>query len=199
MTDGHYHARDVGRVVHTLPDGSAPTAVVYDLDDTLVRLAVDWDAVGADLRSLFAAADVDAAGWSAWDCYERAEAHGLAADVERVLAEHERAGARRAERLPAADELAEGTVPVGVCSLNAEATCWLALETHGLSEHVDAVVGRDSVSPAKPAPEPLLATLESLGVEPDAALFVGNGRRDEETARRAGVPFAYVGGDGPTG
>ena len=185
--------------MHERPDGADPAAVVYDLDDTLVRLAVDWDAVATDLRATLADAGVDADGWSVWDCYERAPDHGLGDAVEAVLAEHERAGARRAERLPAADEVAERTVPVGVCSLNAEAACRLALEVHGLDGAVGAVVGRDSVPAVKPAPEPLLAVLDALGVAPADALFVGNGRRDEETARRAGVPFAYVGGDGPTG
>ena len=28
-------------------------AVVYDLDGTLVRLAVDWDALRSDVRTLF--------------------------------------------------------------------------------------------------------------------------------------------------
>lgn len=184
--------------MHERPDGVEPAAVVYDLDDTVVRLAVDWDAVAADLRALYADAGVAADGWSVWDCYDGAAEHGLEDAVERVLAEHERAGARRAERLPAADEVAAREVPVGVCSLNAESACRLALETHGLADAVDAVVGRDTVAAVKPAPEPLLAALDALGVPPTAALFVGNGRRDEETARRAGVPFAYVGRDGPS-
>ena len=183
--------------MHERPDGVDPAAVVYDLDDTLVRLAVDWDAVRADLRALYADAGVEADGWSVWDGYERAEEHGLGAAVERTIARHERAGARAAERLPTADEVPRRSVPVGVCSLNAEAACRLALEVQDLDAHVGAVVGRDSVPAVKPDPAPLLAALAALGADPADALFVGNGRRDEETARRAGVPFAYV-GDGPT-
>lgn len=173
-------------------------AVVYDLDGTLLRLPVDWSAVAETLRSRFADAGVDADGWSVWDAYANAAEHGLEATVEAVIAEHELAGAEDADRLPAADDLVGLDVPVGVCSLNAEAACRRALERHGLTSHVDAVVGRDTVGPVKPDPAPLLAAVEALGVSPADAIFIGNGERDAETARRAGVPFAYVSGDGPS-
>lgn len=173
-------------------------AVVYDLDGTLVRLAVDWSAVAEELRERYAAAGVAADGWGVWDYYERAAEHGLETAVETILAEYELAGAEDAEPLPAADDLPALAVPVGVCSLNAEAACRRALERHGLARSVDAVVGRDTVGPAKPDPAPLLAVVEALGVEPADAVFVGNRETDAETARRAGVRFRYVGGDGPT-
>jgi len=48
------------------------------------------------------------------------------------------------------------------------------------------------VATHKPDPEPLLATLEDLGVEPANALFVGDSPRDKETAERAGVAFESV-------
>ncbi|MDZ7702151.1 MAG: HAD family hydrolase [Halobacteriales archaeon] len=179
-----------------IPDDVA--AVVYDLDGTLVRLAVDWAAVAEELRGRFAEAAVDAAEWTVWDCYERADEHGLAAMVADVLAERELDGAADAERLPAANDLAGLEVPIGVCSLNSEAACRAALERHGLADDVDAVVGRDTVGPVKPDPAPLLAAVEALGVEPAEAFYIGNREKDLETARRAGVPFAYVSGDGPT-
>ncbi|MFB6353485.1 MAG: HAD family hydrolase [Halobacteriales archaeon] len=167
-------------------------AVVFDLDGTLVRLAVDWSAVAGELRALLADAGVDADGWSVWECYDRARDRGLEDAVESVLAEHEIAGAEAADRLPAADLVAELACPVGVCSLNAERACRTALQRHGLDNAVEAVVGRDTVDAVKPDPAPLLAALGILGAEPAAAVFIGDGSRDEETARRAGVPFAYV-------
>jgi phosphoglycolate phosphatase len=167
-------------------------AVVYDLDGTLVRLAVDWEAAASDATALFADAGVDAADADLWSLFESAPDHGLADELESVLAAHERRGAERAVRLPLADRLADRDVPVGVCSLNAEAACRRALERHGLLDHVAAVVGRDSVATHKPDPEPLLATLDRLGVDPDAALFVGDTERDAVTADRAGVAFAFV-------
>lgn len=166
--------------------------VIYDLDGTLVRLAVDWDAAASDATALFADAGVDAADADLWSLFETAPDHGLADGLEAVLADHERRGAERSIRLPLADRVAEWDVPVGVCSLNAEGPCRRALERHGLLDHVDVVVGRDSVATHKPDPEPLLTAIERLGADPASALFVGDSDRDAVTADRAGVAFEYV-------
>ncbi|WP_251329984.1 HAD family hydrolase [Haloplanus pelagicus] len=167
-------------------------AVVYDLDGTLVRLAVDWDAAASDATAVFDEADVDVTGADLWSLFETAPEYGLAEDLESILASHERRGAEDAMRLPHADRVPEWSVPVGVCSLNAESACRMALDRHGLLDHVDAVVGRDSVATHKPDPEPLLATIDRLGAEPSAALFVGDSERDAVTAERAGVAFEWV-------
>lgn len=165
-------------------------AVVYDLDGTLVELAVDWDqvreAVAAELRDR----DQDPGGLTLWELLERAEQTGDAAAVLSTIASHERRGARNSTPLPAAAELPR-SVPVGVCSLNCEAACRIALETHGLTEHVDAVVGRDTVSARKPAPEPLYAVLDRLGGT-GRSVFVGDSETDREAATRAGVDFRHV-------
>jgi phosphoglycolate phosphatase len=171
--------------------------VVYDLDGTLVRLAVDWEAAARDATATFEAAGVSVSDPDLWSLLEAAPRHGLEADLEAVLSRHERRGARTSTRLPTADGLAAHENPVGVCSLNAESACRLALERHGLLDHVDAVVGRDSVGSHKPDPEPLLTTCRLLGVDPGATLFVGDSERDAVTAERAGVQFRYVEGTAP--
>ncbi|WP_394338932.1 HAD family hydrolase [Haloplanus aerogenes] len=171
-------------------------AVVYDLDGTLVRLVVDWDAAASDATAAFAEAGVDVADADLWSLFETAPEHGLAEDLESILAAHERRGAEQAIRLPHADRVPEWSVPVGVCSLNAEAACRRALERHDLLDHVETVVGRDSVATHKPDPEPLLTAIDRLGADPSSALFVGDTERDRLTAERAGVAFEYV-DDGP--
>lgn len=167
-------------------------AIVYDLDGTLVELLVDWDAVAADAVEVFADAGVDATGVDLWEMLDLAANVSVADDVEAVIADHEREGARISERLPAADVLAEIDLPVGVCSLNCESACRLALDTHDLTEYVDVVVGRDSVATRKPDPEPLLEAVRALSVSPERTLFVGDSERDELTAARAGTEFEYV-------
>jgi phosphoglycolate phosphatase len=167
-------------------------AVVYDLDGTLADLAVDWDAVAADIRSVLVERGVATPeGQDLWTMLERSEAAGHRPAVEAVIADHERPGAQNSTRLPLADGLPRDR-PVGVCSLNCEAACRLALEVHGLADRVDAVVGRDSVATEKPDPEPLLETVRRLEVPPERTLFVGDSPRDEECARRAGTDFRYV-------
>ncbi|WP_254530724.1 HAD family hydrolase [Natrinema gelatinilyticum] len=173
-------------------------AIVYDLDGTLVELDVDWNAVAVDVREVYVRSNVDPPGDGLWDMLESASDVGLAAEVESTIAVHEHDGARTSVRLARADELLERSHPTGVCSLNCERACRIALEEHALEPAVDAVVGRDTIGTWKPDPEPLLATVRKLDADPGRALFVGDSARDRETAKRAGVDFEYV-GEGASG
>ncbi|WP_440764476.1 HAD family hydrolase [Natronorubrum sp. DTA7] len=173
-------------------------AVVYDLDGTLVDLDVNWDAVATDVLEVYERADVEPPSQNLWELLETASDVGLEANVESAIAAHERTGAETAPRLTHADELLERAVPVGVCSLNCEAACRIALEAHDLLETVDAVVGRDTVATQKPHPKPLLEAVRALEAEPETVLFVGDSPRDRLTAERAGVAFEFV-DDGPAG
>lgn len=165
--------------------------VVYDLDGTLVRLNVDWDQARADTALALREHGLDDNGQTLWELFERGADEGFVDLVEQELAAHEREGARTSLRLDAANALPHD-VPTGVCSLNCEEACRLALNQHGLTDHIEAVVGRDSVSSKKPDPEPLLRTVDLLGGSPPDTLFVGDSERDEMTADRAGVAFRYV-------
>ena len=173
----------------TLPDLSAFDAVVYDLDGTLVDLRVDWNDTARDAAAVLRDAGVDADSLDLWKMLDAADDAGVRDELEREIAAHEREGAWVSDRLPLADHLAEDGVPSGVCSLNAEDACRVALDVHDLSDHVDAVVGRDTVGTYKPDPEPLLHAVGLLGSAPQQTLFVGDTARDAETAERAGVPF----------
>jgi phosphoglycolate phosphatase len=176
----------------TTADLDSFDGVVYDLDGTLVRLVVDWDAVARDAVARFDEHGVDADGHDLWAMLDLADERGLRAEIEAVIADHERPGARASSRLPLADRLLGHEIPVGVCSLNCEESVRLALETHGLAGAVDAVVGRDTVATRKPDPEPLLATLRDLSVDPGRAVFVGDSPRDRVAAERAGVAYRSV-------
>lgn len=166
--------------------------VVYDLDGTLVRLPVDWAAATDDAGAALRESGLDPGDRDLWELLEAARESGHIGAFESAVCAHEREAAATSNRLAAAKELRNHGGPVGVCSLNCEAACREALETHGLAEHVDAVVGRDSVATHKPDPAPLLAVLEAMGCEPGEAEFVGDTERDAETAERAGVAFRWV-------
>jgi phosphoglycolate phosphatase-like HAD superfamily hydrolase len=168
-------------------------AVVYDLDGTLVHLDVDWAAVAGDVAGRFAEAGIDVIDDSLWSLRERAAEAELSDQVEAIIAEHEREGARTSERLALADHASRDDRPLGVCSLNCEDACSIALETHGITESFAAVVGRDTVGVAKPDPEPLLATVGRVGSTPEVSVFVGDTDRDALTAERAEMDFFYVG------
>ncbi|MFC6767744.1 HAD family hydrolase [Natrinema soli] len=172
-------------------------AVVYDLDGTLVDLDVDWNAVAVDVREVYDSANVEPPSDGLWDMLEAAGDSGLGTEVESAIAAHEHDGARTSNRLAHADELLERSLPSGVCSLNCEQACRIALDEHALDDAVDAVVGRDTVGTWKPDPEPLLATVRALDAKPARTLFIGDSARDQRTAERAGIDFEYV-GEGPS-
>ncbi|ELZ49169.1 HAD-superfamily hydrolase, subfamily IA, variant 1 [Halorubrum distributum JCM 9100] len=177
-------------------------AVVYDLDGTLVELAVDWDAVADDVLDAYAERALIPPTEELWDLLGAADDYGIRAEVEAAIAGHERPGARESARLPLGDRLT-GTAagadagshpPAGVCSLNCEEACRIAVETHGLDDALvsDAIVGRDTVETRKPDPASLLAAIDRIGAAPEDALFVGDSRSDAVTAERGGVDFAWV-------
>ncbi|AQL44432.1 phosphoglycolate phosphatase [Halorientalis sp. IM1011] len=166
-------------------------ALVYDLDGTLVHLDVDWEEVRREVAAVLRPRGVDVDGADLWSMLELSEEAGYRRLVEETIAEFEREGARTSRRLPLSKTV-PAERPVGVCSLNSESACRIALETYGLDGSVDVIVGRDSVATEKPDPEPLLTTVEGLGASPESTLFVGDSERDEETARRAGTDYVYV-------
>ncbi|MFB6141668.1 MAG: HAD family hydrolase [Halosimplex sp.] len=166
-------------------------AIVYDLDGTLVDLDVDWGDVADRCAAILGARGHDPSGADIWEMRRLAEANGLLDRVDDAIAEFEREGARSARRLALADGLPH-SVPVGVCSLNCEAACRIALELHGLDGHVDAVVGRDSHETVKPDPGPLVRAADLLGVPPERTLFVGDSMSDREAARAAGMDFEWA-------
>ena len=183
------------------------TPVVYDLDGTLVSLPVDWNAARDDLAADLRSRGLDPGDRDLWGLLDLAESTDTRERFEAVVGGHERDAAREAPALALIDELRAHDGPVGVCSLNSEAACRIALDRHGVdvngsgasvrqteaqSASVDAVVGRDTVGSYKPDPEPLLATLSAMGVDGDEAVFVGDSERDRETAERAGVQFRWV-------
>jgi len=166
-------------------------AVIYDLDGTLVRLAVDWATVTSDVATVLRERNVDPENRDLWEMLTLSSETGHRDAVEAAITDHERTGAHESERLTLADGLPH-SVPVGVCSLNAEEACRAALDVHGLDSHVGPVVGRDTVESPKPDPEGLLAIAEEIGVDPGAAVFVGDSESDATAARRAGMAFEWA-------
>lgn len=66
------------------------------------------------------------------------------------------------------------------------------LASTGLASYFDFVFGGDAFERKKPDPLPLLKTCEALGVEPAAALMVGDSSNDARAARAAGCPVVLV-------
>ena len=76
---------------------------------------------------------------------------------------------------------------LGICTNKPERTSCAILEQLDLASLFDVVIGGDSLPYRKPDPRPLLATFQALGA--DRGLYVGDSEVDAETAHAAGIPF----------
>lgn len=90
--------------------------------------------------------------------------------------------------LPLLDALIKNGHRLGVCTNKPEAPARLILDMLGIEFYFDVVVGGDTLEQKKPAPEPLLHVLKLMQV--DSCLYVGDSEVDAQTADRAKLPMA---------
>lgn len=165
-------------------------AAVFDLDGTLVDLTVDWEDVRTEIISTFGDCfDKPLGDYDIPDLFATAREHGVNDELEAVLSSHELEGASRATSRPLLAGLDELSCSIGVCTVNSPEAAERALQTLGVRDAVDCIVGRGTVPEYKPKPEPLLACLQELDTRPGNAVFVGDLWRDAETAKRASTSF----------
>jgi phosphoglycolate phosphatase-like HAD superfamily hydrolase len=176
---------------------AAPEVVVLDLDNTLVKLDVDWDALRRRLARMVQEAGVEVSDPGIRALMDGGRLPGmetLRAEMERVLAEAEVSGAlgpRNAAVIAWLDRLHAAT-PVSVLSLNSRVAVMRALDRHGLTERVTHVVGREDVQRGKPDPEGMRILAERHGVAVERMLLVGDADTDRLCAERAGAGFLHV-------
>jgi phosphoglycolate phosphatase len=89
-------------------------------------------------------------------------------------------------------ELQDMNIPMGVCTNKPEVFTRQILEGLGLSGYFSSVVGGDSTNAKKPDPEPVLACLRGLVAEPALSLMIGDSVHDVRAARAAGVTIGVV-------
>lgn len=82
---------------------------------------------------------------------------------------------------------------LAICSNKPQKPTEGALNGLGLTRYFDVVFGGDQLDGIrKPDPKPLQIVMERLGVQPNAALMVGDNANDVGTARNAGVKVIVV-------
>ncbi len=181
--------------------------LVFDLDGTLVDSAPD---IAAAVNALFAELDLPALevphirrmiGDGAPVLLERALLHvraeHRAADLMVRFSAHYGENAVKLSTLyPAVAEtltaLRAAGCRLGVCTNKPLAATRLVLAAFGLDSLIEAVIGGDSLPQRKPAPEPLLAVIETLGGGPEDAVMIGDSAVDLACAAAAGVPAIII-------
>jgi len=187
-----------------------PTAIIFDLDGTLVDSAPDIRcALNAVLvRDRLPPIELEAVqlmiGGGPKVLIQRAlDKIGVVAqpaDVARLTASFEDTYFEQGNALTALfngavdclEKLKNQGVAIGLCSNKPEQLCKQLLADLGILSFFAAIQGSGSGLPTKPHPAALLATLRGLGAAPELALYVGDSKTDVETARGACVPVALV-------
>lgn len=152
--------------------------VIFDLDGTLLRAQLDFDAMRREIglppgiTILEGMEELDDAG------RERAA---------RIVARHEARAAEASRLMPGAEALLarlrrEG-VKLAVLTRNSRASLGRACRRHGLA--FDAAVTREDMTP-KPSPDGVHHLMEACGADPEETVVVGDYRYDIEAGAAAG-------------
>jgi len=151
--------------------------VIFDLDGTLVRSNLEFDAIRDEIGIdngpiLEAMADMDASG--------RARAKA-------ILARHEAEAAENAPLMPGAKDLLDGLtgqgLKIALMTRNSRQSVETCTRRHDL--RFDFIRTRDD-GIAKPSPEPVLAVCRALALTPTDCIHVGDHRFDVEAGNAAG-------------
>lgn len=187
------------------------SAVVFDLDGTLIDSAPDLHAAGTRMLAEFGRDPVTLAqtrsfiGNGVAKLVERLmhaagldhhDPHAHADCVAAFMRHYEAAPAERTRLYPcvveALDRLEDAGWHMGICTNKPFAPAQSILRSFGLLDRMLVVVGGDTLAVQKPDPAPLQHAFLAL---PDGPrLYVGDSEVDAETARAAGIRFALFSG-----
>lgn len=194
--------------------GPVLRAVLFDLDGTLADTAPDLVAAVARLRKRLGLPETDLSHLPA--LAGRGAVALMRAGIPE-LDEHEREAWRETylddylEHCWVASRAFDGVedllerlqlmgLVLGVVTNKIERLARPVIERAGWKHVFGSVIAGDSVSRPKPAADPVLEACRQLGVDPAAALFVGDDERDVQAGRAAGTRTAaaawgYLGAD----
>ncbi|WP_394165776.1 HAD family hydrolase [Photobacterium piscicola] len=159
--------------------------VIFDLDNTLVSSALDFDWLRQQLNC---AADVDLLQYIAEipDAVQRQL-------LEDKVVEHEIMDARQSSIMPGCYALLfylrQQNIPTAVVTRNCFQAAKLKIDHHRLQ--FDRIVSREDFPP-KPAPDALLDIIQQWQLMPQNILYVGDYVYDLQAAFRANMPSCLV-------
>lgn len=193
--------------------------VIFDLDGTLADSSADLlNAANVTLEEAFGSAPLEreadaltafaggramlSLGYARLGVPKAAQEARLMADYQ-VFIGHYRANIAQHTRLydgveASLAQLQAQGVRLGVCTNKPYALAVELLQSLGIYDAFQSVLGADSLPVKKPDPVHLFETIARLGGAREKSVLIGDTITDRETARRAGIPCVLV-GFGPLG
>ncbi len=186
---------------------NAQVAVLFDLDGTLVDTAPDL--INA-LRALCTHADQPFPNRADWPEWVGQGAAGLiqaalgpvdeslmSAYLDVFLAHYESHIYEDSRPFPGIEPLIEACRsngwPLGVVTNKKGALAQAVLEQSGLAPYFEVLIGGDTLTRNKPAPEPIWAACEALGIATERSVMIGDDQRDVLAAMEASVTSIVAG------
>jgi phosphoglycolate phosphatase len=174
--------------------------VIFDFDDTLVHLDVDWQDVKSEVLSLARSEgiSVDVAQHLVPMGNALSERPALKEAIDSIYLRHEMLCAEGRGYVPFRDMLALAKElrakgrKIAIASGNHTLSIRRILADLGLLQDFDLVCGRDAVPRNKPAPDQLLLIMRKLAARKQDALFAGDSPFDRLSAKAAGIDYVSL-------
>ncbi len=173
--------------------------IIFDLDGTLIDLAVDWSALKKKLSMMFSKHYGD-------DCSFNSISKCLSHIVDKrdepilkeffqVIEEYENKEIEKSQPIEESiyflNHLSEfvenNTVKIAIMSLNTRRTIQNSINLMNLNNKIDFYVGREDVRRWKPNPDGLLKILEHFNINKLDAIYVGDMKKDLIAGEKAGI------------
>lgn len=174
--------------------------VIFDLDETLLRLPVDWDKVKKEIIEFGKKEGVQFDPTQ----YIISVAAAISNNEERkkivdsIWRKHELETIEKKgiERYPEAEafvkKLKQKGLKLAIASNNTHATIVKALSIAGMLEYFDRIEGRDDVLQGKPAPDMLLKFAWKFKLRKDEIIFIGDSEYDKRAGEAAKIKTIII-------
>lgn len=174
--------------------------VIFDLDDTLLQLKVDWAKVRSEIIALALkeGVEVNQADHLIIISNLVTSKPGLKKKVDEIYRKNEAGTVLQKSYLvfPAmvalVRELHKKRFKLAIASGNHSRNIEDILRHLGLVKQFDVICGRDRVFCNKPCPDQITYAIQKTKISRKFTLFIGDSAYDEQAAKAAGVSFFKV-------
>ncbi|MDH5810977.1 MAG: HAD family hydrolase [Candidatus Methanomethylicaceae archaeon] len=186
--------------------------VIFDLDGVLLKFNLDSKKIKEEIISFFVENGLEKGMFTPKDTFssikegvkeyflgkgkEEEWIDDLLKKGEEIAVKHEIEAAKTTDLLPDVKEVlmtlrAKG-LKLAVFTYNNSEAAKIALEKTGIIDYFDVILARDNVPKPKPNPEHLKVVLQSMDINPEEAVVVGDTEMDIKPCKALGVKVVSV-------